>query len=162
IVRGLTTMMISKRRFLVGASANALAVGMPYSGASAAAHMSTRTATVTSQSRCVVNGFDDAGGPSYAFINFAKGMGSQGGQIACQGSMNADGYPTSSLSNTSGYGSVTSVDAALLDPTVTWVLSWQGNGGVEIHNGTAYGQTNFVVTAGSSFVGGTSVPLKLT
>jgi hypothetical protein len=155
--------MFSRRHFLAGVSANALAAFLPRQALQAASPHSVATAaTQVSAPASVVNGFDEAGGNSFPFINFAKVMGSQGGSVSFQGLMNTDGYPKGALTWPSQFASVVALDSTLLDPSVTWVLSWQGNGGIQVSNGIVINQTNFIVTAGSSFVGGSSTPFKLT
>jgi hypothetical protein len=154
--------MFSRRHFLAGVSANALAAFLPKQALQAASPHSVATAAAqVIAPACVLNGFDENGN-SFPFINVAKAMGSQGSNAPFQGLMNTDGYPKGALSWPSQFGSGVTVDPSLLTPSVTWVLSWQGQGGVQVSNGTTYGQTNFIVTTGSSFVGGNSTPFKLT
>lgn len=85
--------------------------------------------------KTVIGGFD-VNGSSYAFINFAKMLGSEGGGAGWATETNADGYPSGPLNlSYSGSTDMTADAATLLAPSVHWRIKWNGNGGGFYANG---------------------------
>lgn len=104
--------------------------------------------------KTLISGFDLNEGRSYAFMNFAKGFGgpSANGSFNFAKYMNADGYPTSSLSVAGGGWSYSlTLDSSLVGAGVTWVLEWTGTGGINIAPSDTAGIN---VSVGTSFTGG--------
>lgn len=120
---------------------------------------SASPSTITAAAKSLIGGFD-VQGFSYAFQNFAKVMGNQGGAIPFQSSMNADGYPVVDLSvgGTVAWGSALTLNSSLVGSGVTWVLSWSGKGGVGITPSDATGITVKSVSTNTGLTTNTTYP----
>lgn len=157
--------MISRRNFLSGVCAAALILETG-SAQARFPHGSGPNNLLTAKS--LISGFDLNEGTSYAFLNFAKGMTTLGAASSFNFAkfMNSDGYPNALYTGqSSGFGSSNGMDASLVDPSITWVLDWQGVGGIQIANGTINGNPNFTITnlgAGTSVSGAGAPPSTIT
>jgi hypothetical protein len=76
--------------------------------------------------------------------------------------MTADGYPVDGTSALTYTIAKSFTDSSYwLSPATTWVMEWQGTGQANLHNGTSFGATNFIVTnigAGTTVIGSGALP----
>lgn len=150
--------MLSRRDLFAGASALAVSVGIPVAALDARSLHGGGAANNLLTAKSLISGFDLNEGASYAFINFAKNLGSMGGDAGFNfvKYMNSDGYPNALYTGQSfGWSSIMQVDAAILDPSVTWVIDWQGKGGIQISNNASGNTFTFTNIGGGTTANGT-------